>query len=90
MPEPENLKKLRQEIDYNWDEFQSILKEKNFKKIYGDLYHGDDIKLSMSPAAMTGVSTHSTTNTNDQVGFIVSFENITTGLRECDTSHVIQ
>ncbi|MFL5810166.1 MAG: DUF2461 domain-containing protein [Flavisolibacter sp.] len=49
MPEPEHLKKLRQEIDYNWDEFKSILKEKNFKKIYGDLYQGDDVKLSRMP-----------------------------------------
>src|SRR5215212_6433377 len=49
MPEGPNLKKLRQEIDYNWDEFQSILKEKNFKKVYGDLYQGDDVKLSRMP-----------------------------------------
>jgi uncharacterized protein (TIGR02453 family) len=49
MPEREDLQKLRQEIDYNWDEFQSILREKNFKKIYGDLYHGDDIKLGRMP-----------------------------------------
>jgi uncharacterized protein (TIGR02453 family) len=49
MPEPENVKKLRQEIDYNWEEFQSILKEKNFRKTYGDLYHGDDIRLSTVP-----------------------------------------
>ena len=49
MPETAELKKLRQEIDYNWDEFQSILKGKNFKKTYGDLYHGDDQKLSKMP-----------------------------------------
>jgi uncharacterized protein (TIGR02453 family) len=49
MPEPENVKKLRQEIDYNWEEFQSILKNKSFKKTYGDLFHGDDIKLSTVP-----------------------------------------
>ena len=49
MPEAEQLKKLRQEIDYNWEEFQSILKEKNFKKIYGDLYQGDDQKLTKVP-----------------------------------------
>src|SRR5215208_6456212 len=49
MPEVADLKKLRQEIDYNWDEFQSILKEKKFKKIYNDLYQGDDIKLSTMP-----------------------------------------
>jgi uncharacterized protein (TIGR02453 family) len=49
MPEAADLKKLRQEIDYNWDEFKSILREKNFKKIYGDLYHGEDQKLSKMP-----------------------------------------
>lgn len=48
-PEPENLKKVRQEIDYNWEEFQSILKNKNFKKIYGDLYKGSDVSLSRMP-----------------------------------------
>jgi uncharacterized protein (TIGR02453 family) len=48
-PEPENLKKVRQEIDYNWEEFQSILKNKNFKKIYGDLYKGEDMSLSRIP-----------------------------------------
>lgn len=49
MPEPVNLKKLRQEIDYNWEEFQSILKNKTFKKIYGDLYKGEDVSLSRMP-----------------------------------------
>lgn len=49
MPEAVDLKKMRQEIDYNWDEFQSILKEKNFKKIYGDLYKGGDVSLSTIP-----------------------------------------
>ena len=48
-PEPENLKKVRQEIDYNWEEFQSILKNKTFKKIYGDLYKGEDESLSRMP-----------------------------------------
>lgn len=49
MPEATGLKNVRQEIDYNREEFQSILKEKNFKKIYGDLYKGADIKLSTVP-----------------------------------------
>src|SRR5690349_1421137 len=38
MPDAPVLKGMRQEIDYNWDEFQSLLREKNFKKTYGDLY----------------------------------------------------
>jgi uncharacterized protein (TIGR02453 family) len=49
MPEAADLKKVRQEIDYNWDEFQAIIKNKTFKKIYGDLYQGDDSKLSIVP-----------------------------------------
>ena len=49
MPEAPNLKKIRQEIDYNWEEFQSILKNKNFKKIYGDLHKDADVSLSTVP-----------------------------------------
>lgn len=49
MPEPVNLKKVRQEIDYNWNEFQLLLKNKNFKKTYGDLYKGDDVSLKRMP-----------------------------------------
>lgn len=48
-PEAPALKNMRQEIDYNWDEFQSILREKNFKKIYGDVYKGGDVSLSTMP-----------------------------------------
>jgi uncharacterized protein (TIGR02453 family) len=48
-PEPANLKKVRQEIDYNWEEFSSIIKNKNFKKIYSDLYKGGDVSLSRMP-----------------------------------------
>lgn len=48
-PEGAILKNMRQEIDYNWNEFHSIVKEKGFKKIYGDLYLGEDIKLSTIP-----------------------------------------
>jgi uncharacterized protein (TIGR02453 family) len=49
MPEPAQLKNLRQEIDYNWDEFEGIIKNKTFKKTYGDLYGGGDIKLINIP-----------------------------------------
>ena len=49
MPESHQLKNVRQEIDYNWDEFQGLLKEKNFKKGYKDLYQGADQKLSTMP-----------------------------------------
>jgi len=49
MPEAPVLKNMRQEIDYNWEEFQSILREKKFRTIYGDLYRGDDQRLSSTP-----------------------------------------
>ncbi len=49
MPDASVLKNMRQEIDYNWDEFQSIIKEKKFKKIYGDLYMEGNISLSTMP-----------------------------------------
>lgn len=48
-PEGPALKNMRQEIDYNWNEFRSIPKQKNFKKIYGDLYTGEDLKLITLP-----------------------------------------
>jgi len=49
MPEPEKVKKIRQEIDYCFDEFSGIIKQKAFKSIYTDLYSGEDAKLSRIP-----------------------------------------
>ena len=49
LPETAALKNMRQEIDYNWDEFKAILKEKNFKKTFTDLYKGEDQSLSTAP-----------------------------------------
>lgn len=49
MPEAPALKNVRQEIDYNWPEFQALLSEKKFKTTYGDLYQGGDISLSNMP-----------------------------------------
>jgi uncharacterized protein (TIGR02453 family) len=49
MPEPSVLKMLRQEIDYNYEEFTSLIKEKSFKKQYGDLYKGAEISLQKTP-----------------------------------------
>ncbi len=37
MPEAPQLKKVRQEIDYCWEEFNKILNKKAFKDQYGDL-----------------------------------------------------
>lgn len=48
MPEAAQLKKIRQEIDYSWDEFSGIINQKDFKKVYGDLEHGE-FKLSREP-----------------------------------------
>jgi uncharacterized protein (TIGR02453 family) len=49
MPEAPALKNMRQEIDYNWDEFRDILKHKEFKKTYTDIYKGGDISLTTMP-----------------------------------------
>ena len=49
MPEAAALKNMRQEIDYNWEEFQSILKVPAFKKIYGDVHKGADVSLVTTP-----------------------------------------
>lgn len=48
MPEAEQLKKIRQEIDYSWDEFHSIINQPDFKNVYGDLEQGE-FKLSREP-----------------------------------------
>ena len=48
MPEAAQLKKIRQEIDYSWNEFSDILNEKDFKKTYDDLAQGE-FKLSREP-----------------------------------------
>ena len=49
MPMPPEMKKIRQEIDYCFDEFKKIAGSKKFKTVYGDLYKGEDISLSKVP-----------------------------------------
>ncbi|RFM29932.1 DUF2461 domain-containing protein [Deminuibacter soli] len=49
MPEPENLKKIRQEIDYCADEFKGILHKKSFAGYYHDLEKSADTSLSRPP-----------------------------------------
>lgn len=49
VPMPPELKKVRQEVDYCFDEFKKIIGSKKFKKIYGDLYKGEDASLSKVP-----------------------------------------
>jgi uncharacterized protein (TIGR02453 family) len=48
-PMPPEMKKIRQEIDYCYDEFKKIVGGKKFKSVYGDLYKGDDLSLSRVP-----------------------------------------
>ena len=49
MPMPEDLKKVRQEIDYNWDEFKKIVQEKKFRTVFGDLERNPEFELSRPP-----------------------------------------
>ena len=48
-PEADNLKKVRQEIDYSFDEFTSLVKNKAFENMYGDLYKDKEVLLSRPP-----------------------------------------
>lgn len=49
MPMPAELKKVRQEIDYNTEEFEAILNAKPFKSIYGKLSDEEGLKLTRVP-----------------------------------------
>jgi uncharacterized protein (TIGR02453 family) len=49
MPEPLILKKVRQEIDYNFNDFKKIIGNKKFATLYKDLHQGTDMKLSRAP-----------------------------------------
>ena len=49
MPQPAELKKIRQEIDYNWDEFQKIIKSKKFVAAFGGLSMDGDVSLVNLP-----------------------------------------
>lgn len=46
MPDPENLAKVRQEIDYNAEVFQKILNDKVFKKYFNGLDDFDQVKTA--------------------------------------------
>src|SRR5215471_17953348 len=43
MPMPTEIKKIRQEIDYCFDDFKKIVGSKKFKSVYKDLYKGEDV-----------------------------------------------
>ncbi len=49
MPEAPSLKKIRQEIDYCFDEFDGIVKAESFIKQLGSLENGSDVTLSRPP-----------------------------------------
>ena len=49
MPEPNELKKVRQEIDYNFADFKKIIGSKKFKSVYGDLDRSTEFLLSRVP-----------------------------------------
>lgn len=44
MPMPEELSKVRQEIDYNGDRLKKILNDKKLKDLYGDFWKDDALK----------------------------------------------
>lgn len=48
-PEPDHLKKVRQEIDYNLADFKKIVESKPFTSVYGDMYKGEDATLVRPP-----------------------------------------
>ncbi|OSZ81051.1 TIGR02453 family protein [Chitinophagaceae bacterium IBVUCB2] len=49
MPEPNELKKVRQEIDYNFADFKKIISSRKFKSIYGDLDRSEEFLLRRVP-----------------------------------------
>lgn len=49
MAEADEIKKIRQEIDYNWDTFKKIISNKKFRDCYGELERGEGISLSREP-----------------------------------------
>lgn len=49
MPELDVIKKVRQEIDYNWEEFNKIISQKKFKATYGNLQREEGMVLSREP-----------------------------------------
>ena len=49
MPMPPEMKRIRQEIDYCYDEFRQIVSAKKFRSVYKELYTGEDVKLTKVP-----------------------------------------
>lgn len=49
MPEADNLKKIRKEVAYFYDDFLEVLAGKGFKRTYGDIDTSPEILLSRPP-----------------------------------------
>lgn len=49
MPMPDELKKIRQEIDYNFTDFKKLIGAKKFRSVYGELSKDDEFMLSRVP-----------------------------------------
>ena len=49
MPMTPELKKVRQEIDYSWEEFSKITGNKKFRSVFGDLNRSAEYTLSRPP-----------------------------------------
>ncbi len=47
--EPDKLKKIRQEIDYGWNEFSKTIQHKKFKEYYTDLDKSEGMSLVREP-----------------------------------------
>jgi uncharacterized protein (TIGR02453 family) len=48
-PEADRMKKIRQEIDYNWDDFKKIIRSKKFIARFKDLEKTKETSLSREP-----------------------------------------
>lgn len=49
MPEAAQVKAVRQEIDYCWEEFRGLVEAPTFKSTFGDLYRSPETSLSTVP-----------------------------------------
>ncbi len=49
MPEAKHLAAVRQEIDYNWEDFQKIINNKTFVKTYDSLSFAPEYTLTREP-----------------------------------------
>jgi len=49
MPMSDEVKKIRQEIDYNWEEFRKIITSKKFATVFGDITKTSEFSLVRPP-----------------------------------------